>query len=160
MFLEGHRCNPGLRVPHSTFRSPHVQLDPSAFLAEPELIEALSKCSTSFVCEEDRVLFRQGDAPTGLYIVHRGQATLSMEPGASENMFSCQAREGSVLGIPGLIAKQPYSLTAVAHRGAEVSFVSSGDFNSLMQTDLTLMLMVLKVLAAEVRSARLALTQL
>jgi CRP-like cAMP-binding protein len=62
--------------------------------------------------------------------------------------------------VPGLIGNQPYSLTAVGRRGAEVSFITSEDFNALMQSELSLMLLVLQVLAAEVRSARMALTQL
>ena len=146
--------------PFSPDRRPLVQLDPSAFLADPELIHALEKRATPFLCDEDRILFRQGDLPTGLFIIHMGEATLSMNPGASENAFSCKTTAGSVLGVPGLIANQPYSLTAVACCGAQVSFIAREDFNALMQSDQSLMLLVLKVLAAEVRSARLALTQL
>ena len=137
-----------------------MQLDPSAFLADPELIKALDKRATRFICDEDRVLFHQGDQPVGLFIIHNGEATLSMNPGASDKIFSCQATAGSVLGVPGLIGNQPYSLTAVAHRGAEVSFIAREDFNALIQSEQQLMLLVLQVLAAEVRSARLALTKL
>jgi CRP-like cAMP-binding protein len=137
-----------------------VKLDPSAFLADPELIKALEKRASPYTCDEDRVLFRQGDQPTGLFIVRSGEVTLSMDPGATENIFSCQTTNGSLLGVPGLIGNQPYSLTAVAKRGAEISFVAREDFNILMQSDQRLMLLVLQVLAAEVRSARLALIQL
>jgi CRP-like cAMP-binding protein len=137
-----------------------VQLDPSAFIAEPSLITALEKRATSFICEEDRVLFRQGDAPTGLFILRKGQVTLSMDPGANQNLFACKAAPGSLLGVPGLIGNQPYSLTAIAERGAEGSFITRDEFNHLMQTDQQLMLLILQVLAAEVRSARLALAQL
>lgn len=137
-----------------------MKLDPSAFLAEPALINALEKRATPFVCDEDRVLFRQGDQPSGLFIVRKGEVTLSMDPGENQNLFSCQVTSGSVLGVPGLIGNQPYSLTAVAQRGSEFSFVTRNDFNTLMQTEQSLMLMILQVLAAEVRSARMALAQL
>ena len=137
-----------------------MQLDPSAFLADPELLKALEKRATPFVCDEERVLFHQGDQPTGLFILRKGEATLSMDPGVNPNTFSCQTTAGSLLGVPGLIGKQPYSLTAIARRGAQVSFIARDDFNLLMQSEPALMLMVLQVLAAEVRSARLALTQL
>lgn len=137
-----------------------MQLDPSAFIAEPALIDALEKRATPFVCEEERVLFRQGDPPTGLFILRKGQITLSMDPGANQNLFACEATPGSLLGVPGLIANQPYSLTAIARQGAEVCFVTRDEFNTLMQTDQSLMLLILQVLAAEVRSARLALAQL
>lgn len=137
-----------------------MKLDPSAFLADPELLKALEKRATPIACDQDRVLFRQGDSPVGLYILHTGEATVSMNPGHAGAVFSCQTSAGSLLGLPGLIAKQPYSLTAIAHCGAQVSFVSGHDFNALMQTEQPLLVKILQVLANEVRSARLAITQL
>ena len=139
---------------------PHMQLDPSAFVADPELVKALEKRATLIGCSEDRVLFRQGDESVGLYILLKGEVTVSMNPGNDGTIFSCEATPGSLLGLPGLIAKQPYSLTAIARSGAQVSFVSAGDFGALMQSEPSLLMKVLQVLAAEVRSARLAITQL
>lgn len=105
------------------------------------------------------MLFRQGDPPVGLYILSEGDATLSMDSGHENTSFSCTARSGSLLGLPGLIANQPYSLTAVAHKGARIGFISQENFNSLVQTQSVLMVKILQVLAAEVRSARLAIIQ-
>ena len=136
-----------------------MQLDPSAFVADPDLIRALDSHAAPVVCTEERVLFRQGDPPVGLYILSRGEATISMDSGHENISFSCIARDGSLLGLPGLIANQPYSLTAVAHAGATIGFIGRENFNSLMQTQLALMVKILQVLAAEVRSARLAITQ-
>ena len=137
-----------------------MHLDPSAFLADPELLKALEKRSTPIICNEDRVLFNQGDASVGLYILSKGEATVSMDSGNTAAVFSCRATAGSLLGLPGLIANQPYSLTAIAHPGAQVSYISRDDFNALVQSESPLMVKVLQVLAAEVRSARQAITQL
>jgi CRP-like cAMP-binding protein len=136
-----------------------VKLDPSAFLADPELIQALEKRSTSISCAEDRVLFRQGDAPAGLYILDEGEATLTMNSAAGEPVISIQTAPGSLLGLPGLISNEPYTLTALARSGAQFSFVTRGDFTALMETDPLISLKVLQVLAAEVRSARKAIFQ-
>lgn len=137
-----------------------MQLDPAAFLADPELVQALDVRATPIPCEDDRVLFRQGDPPIGLYILLKGEATLSMVSEDGESLMSIQAAAGSLLGLPGLIGNQPYSLTAIARRGARVSFIARNDFNALMQSELPLLLLVLQVLASEVRSARIAITQL
>jgi CRP-like cAMP-binding protein len=75
-------------------------------------------------------------------------------------LVSIQATAGSLLGLPGLIGNQPYSLTAIARSGAQVSYIARDDFNALMQSQLPLLVKVLQVLAAEVRSARLAITHL
>jgi CRP-like cAMP-binding protein len=136
-----------------------VQLDPSAFLADSDLIQALEKLSTPIFCNEDRILFHQGDPPVGLYILSQGEATVSMDTGNDAIKFSCQASAGSLLGLPALIANQPYSLTAVAQKGAKIGFIDQNQFNSLMQSELALMVKILQVLAAEVRSARMAITQ-
>jgi hypothetical protein len=54
------------------------------------------------------------------------------------------------MGLPAIIGDRPYSLTAVAHAHAEVSFVTRDVFSRLMLSEPTLAIMILKVLAAEV----------
>jgi CRP-like cAMP-binding protein len=133
------------------------KLDSSAFVADAELIEALEKRSTVVICEEDRVLFNQGDTPDGLYILHKGDAVLHMYAPSGETVMCMQTFPGSLLGLPGLIGDEPYSLTATARKGAELKFVSHADFLIVMGGDPQLSFKVLQVLAAEVRSARQAL---
>jgi CRP-like cAMP-binding protein len=135
-----------------------VQPDSSAFVADPELLRALETRSTPFTCETDRLLFNQDDPATGVYIVHEGAATLTMNAKHGARIFSIPALPGSLLGLPALISDQPYSLTAIAHAGAKVSFVSRSDFFALVQADPLLSLKMLQVLAAEVRTARQALS--
>jgi CRP-like cAMP-binding protein len=137
-----------------------VQLDPSAFLADSELLEALEERSMPICCDEDRVLFSQGDASVGLYVLSNGEVTLTMDSAHDGPVFSCVATAGSLLGLPGLIGNQPYSLTAIARSGSQVSFIPRDDFNRLMQSELPLMVKILQVLAAEVRSARQAITRI
>ncbi len=134
-----------------------AQLDPSAFVADQELIQALEKHATPVSCDSDHVLFRQGDASTGLYVLHAGEVTLSMNSDLDEPILSLQATAGSLLGLPGLIGNQPYSLTAVAHDGARVSFIPRAEFTAFMHSDSEAALKILQVLAAEVSSARRAL---
>lgn len=136
---------------------PCFKLDSSAFVADAELIEALEKRATPVDCVEDRVLFRQGDAPDGIYILHKGDAVLNMQSNTGETVMCMQTFAGSLLGLPGLIGNEPYTLTAIACKGSRLSFVSREDFLTLMSTDPAHAMKVLGVLAAEVRSARQAL---
>lgn len=136
-----------------------MNLDPSAFVADRDLLDCLDKRSTCISCSEDRVLFRQGDDPVGLYIVKSGEATLTMNSSAGEEVVSAHAASGSLLGLPGLIGNEPYTLTAIAHAGTQLSFVTRDNFTALMSADPLLSLKVLQVLAAEVRSARRAILQ-
>jgi CRP-like cAMP-binding protein len=135
-----------------------VKLDPSAFVADPDLILTLEKGSTAISCDGDRVLFRQGEIPDGLYILNCGELALTMTSPSGEQVMQMQVSAGSLLGLPGLISGEPYTLTAIARNGAHLSFVSRDNFTSLMQTNPLMALKILEVLAAEVRSARHALS--
>jgi CRP-like cAMP-binding protein len=135
-----------------------VHFDPSAFIADEKLLCALGERSVAVACEQERVLFRQGDAPAQLFILHQGKATLTMHAPDGGLVFSMPAAEGSLLGLPGLVGNQPYTLTATAHAGAAVSSVGRDAVMDLMRTDPAVSLNVLKVLAAEVRSARRAIS--
>ncbi len=136
---------------------PHVLLDPDAFLADPVLLRALAGRATPVPCASDGVLFRQDEPSVGVFILHDGTITLSMMSPDGHSLFAVQAKPGSILGLPGAISNQPYTLSAIARAGAKVSFVSNTDLTALMQTDPALSLKLLEILAAEVRSARKAI---
>lgn len=136
-----------------------MNLDSSAFVADQELIRALRERARVLECGVDQVLFRQGDEPTGLYILHSGEVIMTMESLAGDEVVSMRADPGSLLGLPGLVGNTGYSLSAWAKAGAEVSFVSREDFSSLMLSEPNLAMPILKVLAKEVRSARMAITR-
>ncbi len=135
----------------------HVQLDPNAFVADPNLIRVLGERATAVPCRSDGVLFRQDEPSTGVFILHDGVVTLSMMSQDGHSLFAVQAKPGSILGLPGAISNQPYTLSATARAGAKVSFVSNADLAASMHSDPALSLKMLEVLAAEVRSARRAL---
>jgi CRP-like cAMP-binding protein len=137
-----------------------MKLDPLAFLANPDLLLALKKRSIEVACSGEYYLFRQGEPPVGLFILNKGEVTLSMNSPSGGQLLSMQVGAGSLLGLPGLISNEPYTLTALACSGAELSFVTPENFRALMQTEPGLALKVLEVLAAEVRSARHATQEL
>jgi CRP-like cAMP-binding protein len=131
----------------------------TAFVADSELIEELEKRAKPITLGSDRVLFHQGDAPTGVFILRKGTATLSSRSDG-DAILSIDAGPGSLLGVPAVIGMKPYSLTAIALEGAEVSVLSCDVFIQLMNTEPTLSFRVLQVLAEEVRFAREAIAHL
>ncbi len=135
-----------------------MKLDSSAFVADPELIQALTKHSTAISCAEDRSLFNQGDTPQGLYILDQGEISLTMTSPGGQQIMQFQARAGSLLGLPALIGNGTYTLSAIARRGARLGFIRRDQFTSLMQSEPRISLKILQVLAAELRSARQVLS--
>jgi CRP-like cAMP-binding protein len=126
----------------------------SAFIASPPLVQAICACATRIDCSHDRELFHQGDEPTSLYVLERGHATMTLEADNGVPIVRRTVGPGSLLGLPALIGNVPYSLTAVAESGAQVSVVARHVFSRLMLSEPALAMMILQVLAAEVHSAR------
>jgi CRP-like cAMP-binding protein len=133
-----------------------MNLDASAFLADPQLIQALKGLSRPVDCGQERVLFCQGDSPVGVYILHAGECVASMRDQDGGRAFDLRLLPSSLLGLPGAISNIAYSLSATALAGAVVSFVPREEFSKLMLTEPGLAVLILKVLAAEVRTARIA----
>jgi CRP-like cAMP-binding protein len=140
-------------------KSTFMKMDASAFVADQGLIESLKSHATRVDCGEDRVLFNQGDAPTGLYIFCGGEVKLTMTSPLGEMVMNMPAAVGSLLGLPAVIGNVGYSLSATAKSGAKVSFVSHEEFSRVMLSDPSISVGVLRVLAAEVRTARMALME-
>ena len=125
----------------------------SAFEAGPELLRDLERRARPIDLEENRILFRQGEAARGVYLVRKGMARLTRQSG-NEFLLVVEAGPGSLLGVPAVIGSKPYSLTAEAMEGAELSLLPAEYFVYLMHTEPMLSFRVLKVLAEEVRFAR------
>jgi CRP/FNR family transcriptional regulator len=133
-----------------------VNFDASAFVGDEELIRSLKGRSRPVDCSEDRALFWQGDPPVGLYIVHAGKVSLTMRSVDGDAVLEMTAEPNSLFGLPAVVSNSNYSLSAVAKQGADVSFVSREEFSKMMLTEPGLAVLILKVLAAEVRTARIA----
>ena len=136
-----------------------MKMDATAFVADRDLIDALQKHAQPVLCDQDRVLFNQGDSPVGLYIFCHGGVRLMMRSQLGEVIMDIPAIEGSLLGLPGMIGGVPYSLSAFAKRGSEVGFVSREEFASIMLSQPPVAVSILRVLAAQVRTARMALVE-
>ena len=134
-------------------------LKQNSFAADSELIQALEKRSEPISCSESHTLFSQGEAPRGVYILKSGEASLIKQSASGYIVMSFHAPAGSLLGLPAIIGNEPYTLSAFARKGSDVSFVTRHDFEELVQEEPSLYPKVLQVLAAEVRSAREAVSE-
>jgi CRP-like cAMP-binding protein len=129
-------------------------LKQNSYEADVELIKELKKRSQPISCREGRLLFKQGSAPTGLHILKSGEANLLLESTTGKTVMCLRAGAGCLLGLPAIIGNEPYSMTAIVRKSAEVRFVTRADFEDAMQANPSLYPMLLRVLAAEVRTAR------
>ena len=131
----------------------------SPFVADRSLLQAREERSQPIPCVEDRILFRQGEDAIGLFILRSGEASLVLRTELKEVAICLVAPAGSLLGLPAIIGNEQYSLTATARRGSDVRFVTRENFEDLIRANPSWSLLLLQVLAAEVRSARQALAE-
>jgi len=113
-----------------------------------------AKSITAPACD---ILFRQGDAPEAVYYLKTGEITLTMRS-AERTIMSARVTAGSLLGLPAIMGNKPYSLTATAVGQVEVYKISRDDFKQMILQD-RLCFDVVRILAGEVHSARVALTE-
>ncbi len=132
----------------------------NSFLADDSLVEALEGRSVPVPCSQGRILFKQGDVPTGLYILVSGTAELMLESRRGGAVLWLHAPAGSLLGLPAVVGNEPYTLTAKACKGAEVKYVARSDFEDVIRAEPSLYMKALQVLAAEVGAARRALAEI
>ncbi len=102
---------------------------------------------------KNTVIFTQGDAPIGVYVIRKGSVRLTVKAGDSEILMRV-AQPGAVLGLPGVLSNKPYSLTARAVQACEMGFVQADRLIQLVRENPTLGLQVLQLLSEEVRAAR------
>lgn len=132
----------------------------NVFAADQMLIHALLQRSSPIACNENSVLFSQGQVASGLFIVQSGEAVLMMESRPGRAVMCLHAIPGSLLGMPAICGKAPYTLTATARKGSDVRFVSRDDFDNLLEAEPQLALKVLQLVASEVIAARHAFSEL
>ena len=132
----------------------------NSFVADSTLIQALEHRAVPVPCMTGHQLFKQGEVPIGLYLLKSGKASLVMTAEDGEQVLHLKVGPGSILGVPAVVGRDFYTLSAFACPGAEVGFIAQKDFEDLIQSEPSLFPKVLEVLAAEVRSARLALSGL
>jgi len=130
----------------------------ATFPSDPALFKALALHARRIRCEEDRLLFAQRDEPIGLFLVRSGtvQAVVHSDDDGVVAVF--HADPGSVLGLPAVASNRPYSLSALARQGSDVAFLSKDDFDMLVADEPGIQMAILRVLAAEVQTARALLS--
>jgi CRP-like cAMP-binding protein len=128
----------------------------AAGAADHDLIAALRKRSRPVTLDASGVLFRQGDTPEGIHLLESGEAVLTMASHTGETVLCLRAGPGSLLGLPALLADEPYTLTAQIREGSKVRLIAREDFNDLIKWDAASCRKVLTLVAAEVGEARRA----
>lgn len=159
--LNGHDLMMGIRTTESSDpqRSAVAESDLSGHKATAELIAEFSEKATKFLYPKPTVLFQQGEPATNVYLIRSGEVVLTM-PISKGHAMSFRAAENSLVGLPATFTNEPYSMTAIAQENTEVERMGREQFWQMLVTKPALSLHILKILAEETRSARIAIVEL
>ncbi len=121
-----------------------------------EFAEEFQARSTPFAPAAEGIVFRPGEEADRVFLVNSGEVVLTIW---SHDRLALNARAvaGSIFGLSALVAEKPYAMTATAVKGAEIRAMGLPEFSAMMDSTPRMALQALQVLAAEARSALLAL---
>ena len=130
-----------------------------AFLAHPNLREALEKLATTMTKKAGTVLFRQGQSAKGVFLVRTGKAVVTVRSTDDGAGVPRNVGPGAVLGLPANICGKPYSLTAQVTEDCELGFVDRSKVVKLLRQDGSLCLHAVEVVGRELAALRNELAQ-
>ena len=125
-----------------------------SFKVDSELETKLLGKARNISLQAGALLFNQGDAVTGIYILSKGRARLTLRSADGKIHLEEIVGRGGLLGLPAAISGTPYSLTAEVLADSEFAFLSREELVSLMQNDVSLSLKLVELLSQEVRAMR------
>jgi CRP-like cAMP-binding protein len=92
------------------------------------------------------VLFGQGQASTGIYLIHSGNVRLSVLGHGTEGSTSRIARRGEILGLSTTVSGKPYEATGETRGPARIGFIPRHSFIKLMNQDSNFAFQILQFL--------------
>jgi CRP/FNR family transcriptional regulator, cyclic AMP receptor protein len=96
-------------------------------------LEELEKVKYASAYPQGAVLFVEGQAPRGVYIVCSGRIKLSTTSREGKTLILRIAQAGEVLGLHATVSGKPYELTGETLQPCQLDFVRRDDFLRFLQ---------------------------
>jgi CRP/FNR family transcriptional regulator len=99
----------------------------------PVVAEALEQEGLTTSYPTGAVLFAEGQAPRGVFIVRKGRVKLSICSSDGRTLILRIADPGCVLGVAAVVSGRQYEATAETQEPSEISFLRNTDLLRLMR---------------------------
>jgi CRP/FNR family cyclic AMP-dependent transcriptional regulator len=99
----------------------------------PALADALEQEAVTITYPTGAVLFAEGQAARGVFIVRRGQVKLSICGSEGRTLILRMVGAGWPLGVAAVVSGRQYEATAETQEPSEISFVQHSDLLRLMR---------------------------
>jgi CRP/FNR family transcriptional regulator, cyclic AMP receptor protein len=91
-------------------------------------LQAFESMKYSTAYPKESVLFVEGQAPRGVFVLCKGRVKLSISATDGKTLIVKIAEPGEVLGLGATVSGTPYELTAETIDPCQVNFVKREDF--------------------------------
>jgi CRP-like cAMP-binding protein len=98
-----------------------------AFTGHPDLRAGFETLAPATFQPRGTILCRQGEPASGIYLIVRGRANLSLRADNGRAVSYRNVGPGYVLGLPGTILNKTYLFTAELMDDSQVAFIPSAD---------------------------------
>jgi CRP/FNR family transcriptional regulator, cyclic AMP receptor protein len=99
----------------------------------PSLVDALEQEAITTTYPTGAVLFAEGQAPRGVFIVRRGRVKLSICGSDGRTLILRIVESGAPLGVAAAVSGRKYEATAETQEPCEISFLRQTDLLRLMR---------------------------
>ncbi len=96
-------------------------------------IEHLDKITYASAFPPGAVLFMEGQAPRGIYVICAGRVKLTTTSLEGKTLILHIAQAGELLGLHATVSGKPYELTAETLQPCQLDFVKRDDFLNFLQ---------------------------
>lgn len=115
----------------------------------PVVAEALEQEAVTTTYPTGAVLFAEGQAPRGVFIVRRGRVKLSIYGSDGRTLILRIVEAGDPLGVAAVVSGRPYEASAETQEPSEISFLRQCDLVRLMRAHGELALWVTQHISAD-----------
>jgi CRP/FNR family transcriptional regulator len=113
----------------------------------PELLEALRGIKTIRQYAKGALLFQQGSAVTGVYLVESGEVRILLPTGPRQHQLLEVAGPGTILGLSESMTGEDYRVTAEAGDQTSAAFIPRQNFLEFLRTHGDFCVQVLRLLS-------------
>jgi len=131
--------------------APHM----TNFTVTEELRAQLKAISTPISRGKGAVLFQQGDAPLGIYLIEQGKVALHLDCGRRTFPTRVVGR-GCIIGLPGTLSGTGYSLTAETVEECKLEFVAREQLLAFLRDNPGQCFQLVELLSQEISELRAA----
>lgn len=128
--------------------------------AEGEQLATLNAARVCSLYKKGQIIFQEGAYSFGIYCINSGKIKLSHSGDDGREQIIRLVKAGDIMGYKALLSGERYTATAIALEDAQVCFIPKDLFLSVLQSDPTLSLEMMRILSSELRKAELKITHL